>query len=104
MREGSQAEPLLTRGKAEALLTRGLLLSARLAIFQTINKLKPGPNVVYGADFYVNQTGIESDFANVIVGKVSGYARRFFWPRNPEHSVPGELSGKIRKLFFQSSL
>jgi len=76
----------------------------RTAIFQTINKLKSRPDVVYRANFYINEAGRESDVANGVPGDVGGYTGRFFWPGYPEHSICREFSGEPGEFRLQHFL
>ena len=78
--------------------------STRSAIFQTINKLKARPDVVYRANFYVNEAGRESDVANSVPGEVGGYPGGFFWPGYPKHSILRKFAGESGEFRLQHFL
>src|SRR5229473_3301305 len=58
-------------------------------ILQPINELEPGPNVIDGANLYIDQARCQTDCAHICLRQISNHAGTLLWPRDPKHSGRG---------------
>src|SRR5262245_60358931 len=67
------------------------------SIFQSENKLETRPDIIYRANFRIDQSFGEANSLNIIKRKIGRHAGTLLWPRDPEHSVWLEFYGVLRQ-------
>src|SRR6185295_4722017 len=86
-------------------LKAGLRTAAQRFRTRTIlhpdHELQPGPDLIYRADFDVNESGIETRVTHYVVRQICYHTRSLLRPRDPEHPRRRELRLQSREIGAQ---